>query len=58
MNIQQSAMSPWGKNSIFDDPFVNLSNKKNHSHFDNSKDLNNDRYIAQSIQKCLFKDKL
>ncbi len=51
--------SPWGKTSLFVDPIVNLSNKKNKTtQFTDGKDSNMDRYIAQSVQKCLFKDKL
>ena len=59
MDIFRNAHSPWGKTSLFDDPFVNLSNKKNqHSNVNACKDHSMDRYIAQSLQKCLFKDKL
>lgn len=51
--------SPWGKTCSFGDPIVNLSNKKNKtSQLNDGKDRNMDRYIAQSVQKCLFKDKL
>jgi hypothetical protein len=59
MDIFAHTLSPWGKTCSFDDPLVNLSNKKNrHATFNDSKDFNFDRYIAQSVQKCLFKDKL
>lgn len=59
MSTYHSLLSPWNKNSNIDDPLVNLSNKKNrHSVFSASKDSNLDRYIAHSIQKCLFKDRL
>jgi len=58
MDIFTHTLSPWGKRSAFDDPFVNLSNNKNrHVNVSASKDGNLDRYIAQSVQKCLFKDK-
>jgi len=59
MDFYSRTSSPWGKLNSFEDPFVNLSNKKNrHSNLSNEKDHNMDRYIAQSVQKCLFKDKL
>ena len=59
MDLYTHTLSPWSKNYAFDDPFVNLSNKKSrHANFSDNKDTNMDRYIAQSIQKCLFKDKL
>lgn len=59
MDLFASALSPWGKRSSFEDPFVNLSNKKGqHANLAESKEANLDRYIAQSLQKCLFKDKL
>jgi hypothetical protein len=59
MSSYNSLLSSWNKNNNIDDSLVNLSNKKNqHSVFSASKDSNLDRYIAHSIQKCLFKDKL
>lgn len=59
MDLFRNTSSPWDKTSLFDDPLVNLSNKKNqHSNFNGCRDRSVDRYIAQSLQKCLFKDKL
>jgi len=59
MDLYNHTLSPWGKKASFEDPFVNLSNKRSrHANLSGSKDGNLDRYIAHSIQKCLFKDKL
>ncbi len=59
MNAFNSTFSPWGKQNLINDPLVVLSNKKNqHSILKDSNDFNMDRYIPQSLQKCLFKDKL
>lgn len=58
MDMLSQLASPWGKMSSFEDPLVNLSNKKSKNcRFSESKDSRMDRYIAQSVQKCLFKDK-
>lgn len=59
MDFYTNNLSPWGKITSFDDSLVSLSNKKNQrSNLKGCKDGNMDRYIAQSVQKCLFKDKL
>jgi hypothetical protein len=59
MDLFPLTLSPWGKKSSFEDPLVNLSNKKGqHANLYDSKEGNLDRYIAQSLQKCLFKDKI
>lgn len=58
MDLFPHLASPWGKRSSFDDPLVNLSNKKNKQiGFSEGKESKMDRYIAQSVQKCLFKDR-
>lgn len=58
MDLFPHLASPWGKTSSFQDPLVNLSNKKNKKiGLSDGKESMMDRYIAQSVQKCLFKDR-